>query len=161
VLASVFGYVARDVVAGTAMGVLAGTWLSIGLVTLTGKPGATSDPLGVLLLLAAVAMTIPATAAAAGRVVPALVLTTTALRFATTGLFQITAASTWKDVAGIVGLVLCGLAVYAAAAMAIEDARGETVLPLGRRGAGATSLGAPFAEQLGRLEHEAGVREQL
>jgi uncharacterized protein len=52
------------------MGVLSGTWLSIGLVTLTGKPGATSDPLGVLLLLAAVAMTIPGAAAAAGRSCP-------------------------------------------------------------------------------------------
>lgn len=106
-LASVFGYLARDVVAGTAMGVLAGTWLSIGLVTLTGKPGATSDPLGLLLLLAAVAMTVPVSAAAAGKLVPALVLATTALRFATTGLFQITAATTWKEVAGIAGQVLC------------------------------------------------------
>jgi succinate-acetate transporter protein len=160
-VSSVFGYLARDVVAGTAMGVLSGTWLSIGLVTLTGKPGATSDPLGVLLLLAAVAMTIPAAAAAAGKLVPALVLCTTALRFAATGLFQITAADAWEDVAGIIGLVLCGLAVYAAAAMAIEDARGETGLPLARRGAGAASVGGPFAEQLRRIEREAGVRGQL
>ena len=159
-LASVFGYLARDVVAGTAMGVLAGTWLSIGLVTLTGRPGATSDPLGLLLLLAAVAMTVPA-AAAAGKHVPALVLVTTALRFATTGLFQITASATWQDVAGVIGLVLCGLALYAAAAMAIEDARGHTILPLGRRGAGAASVGGPFADQLRRIEREAGVREQL
>lgn len=40
------------------MGVLAGTWLTIGLVQLTGAPGATSDALGLLLLIAAVAMTI-------------------------------------------------------------------------------------------------------
>jgi succinate-acetate transporter protein len=160
-VASVFGYLGRDVVAGTAMGVLAGTWLSIGLITLTGKPGTTSDPLGVLLLLASVAMTIPATAAASGKVVPAVVLATTALRFAATGLFQITAAGTWEDVAGIVGLVLCGLAVYAAAAMAIEDAGGQTVLPLGRRGAGATSVGGPFGDQLRGIEREAGVRGQL
>jgi hypothetical protein len=93
--------------------------------------------------------------------VPALVLATTALRFAATGLFQITAAGTWEDVAGIVGLVLCGLAVYAAAAMAIEDAGGRTVLPLGRRGAGATSVGGPFGDQLRGIEREAGVRGQL
>ena len=30
------------------MGILAGTWLSTGLVLLTGTPGATSDPLGLL-----------------------------------------------------------------------------------------------------------------
>ena len=36
-LTSVFGYLARDVVAGTAMGILSGTWLSIGLVLLTNR----------------------------------------------------------------------------------------------------------------------------
>jgi succinate-acetate transporter protein len=53
-VASVFGFLARDVVAGTGMGLLSGTWLSIGLVTLTGQPGATSDALGLFLLLAAI-----------------------------------------------------------------------------------------------------------
>src|SRR5436190_20583815 len=32
-IASIFGFLARDVVAGTGMGILAGTWLSISLVT--------------------------------------------------------------------------------------------------------------------------------
>jgi hypothetical protein len=59
-VASVFGFLARDVVAGTGMGLLAGTWLSIGLITLTGQPGATSDALGLFLLLAAIAMLVPA-----------------------------------------------------------------------------------------------------
>jgi succinate-acetate transporter protein len=40
---SVFGFLARDVVAGTGMGILAGTWLSVGLIRLTGEPGSTSD----------------------------------------------------------------------------------------------------------------------
>ncbi len=64
-LASVFGYLARDVVAGTGMGLLSGTWLSIGLVKLTSEPGATSDALGLFLLLAATAMLVPAAAAQA------------------------------------------------------------------------------------------------
>src|SRR4051812_44840355 len=38
-VSSVFGYLARDVVAGTAMGILAGTWLSVALVMLTSEPG--------------------------------------------------------------------------------------------------------------------------
>ena len=46
-VASVFGFLGRDVVAGTGMGVLAGTWLAIALVTLSAPaPGATSDALG-------------------------------------------------------------------------------------------------------------------
>jgi succinate-acetate transporter protein len=96
---SVFGYLARDVVAGTGMGVLAGAWLSIGLVMLTSPPGSVS--------------------------------------------------------------VLCALAVYAALAMALEDARRETILPLGRRAAGRTSVGGGLDDQLARLEREAAVREQL
>ena len=157
----VFGYLGRDVVAGTAMGVLAGTWLSIGLVRLTGQPGATSDPLGMLLLLASVAMLLPAAGAATGKLVPALVLTTTSVRFALTGLAEITAASGLKDAAGIVGLVLCVLAVYAAAAMLLEDARGRTLLPLGRHGDGAAAMQQALPDQLRGLEHEAGVRTQL
>jgi succinate-acetate transporter protein len=46
-VASIFGCLGRDVIAGTGMGVLAGTWLAIALVTLTAPaPGATSDALG-------------------------------------------------------------------------------------------------------------------
>jgi uncharacterized protein len=145
-VASVFGFLARDVVAGTGMGLLSGTWLSIGLVTLTGEPGATSDALGLFLLLAAIAMLVPASAAATGKLVAAAVLATTALRFATTGVHQLTDADGWKTTAGIVGLALCALAVYAALAMALEDASRRTVLPLGRRTG---------------IDGEPGVREQL
>ncbi len=41
-----FEFLARDVVAATGMGLLAGTWASVGLMKLTGMPGAVSDPLG-------------------------------------------------------------------------------------------------------------------
>ena len=159
-VAAVFGFLARDVVAGTGMGVLTGTWLSIGLIQLTGQ-GGTSDPLGLLLLLAAIAMLVPAAAALTGKVVPAAVLLTTAVRFATTGLYELTASGTWKASAGIVGLVLCALALYAALAMALEDAQRQTLLPLGRRRFGAESMTGTLDEQLERIEREAGVREQL
>jgi uncharacterized protein len=145
-VASVFGFLARDVVAGTGMGILCGTWLSIGLVTLTGEPGATSDALGLFLLLAAVAMLVPAAAAAPGKLVATAVLATTSLRFATIGLYQLTASDDWKATAGAVGLVLCALALYAALAMALEDALGRAVLPLGRRAA---------------IDGEPGIRDQL
>jgi uncharacterized protein len=160
-VASVFGFLARDVVAGTGMGLLSGTWLAIALVMLTGEPGSTSDALGLFLLLAAVALLVPAAASATGKLVAAAVLATTAVRFATTGLYEMTASETWKDGAGIVGLVLCALAVYTALAMALEDAERRTVLPLGRRKFGAESVAGNLDEQLERIEREAGVREQL
>jgi succinate-acetate transporter protein len=148
-LTSVFGYLARDVVAGTGMGLLAGIWLSIALVMLGAEPGATSDALGLFLLIAAVAMMVPATAAWTAKLVPAAVLTAAALRFATTGIYELTASASWQDVAGVVGLVPCAIGLYAALALALEDARGETVLPLGRRDPARGAM------------PEAGVRAQL
>jgi len=160
-VASIFGYLARDVVAGTGMGVLAGSWLSVGLVKLTTAPASTSDALGLFLLIAGIAMLVPAAVSAWGKLVPAAVLTTTAVRFAVTGLHELTASSGWETAAGLVGLALGVLALYAALAMALEDARRETVLPLFRRGAGRASVGGDLREQVQRIEREAGVREQL
>jgi succinate-acetate transporter protein len=160
-ITSVFGFLARDGAAATGMGILAGTWLSVALVILTGRPGATSDALGVLLLVAAVAMLVPASAALRGKLVPAAVLCTTSLRFLLTALYQLTASSTWADAAGIVGLFLGALAVYAAFALELEDSAHRTLLPVGRRGTGAQALTADLDGQLSSVAHEAGVRTQL
>jgi uncharacterized protein len=157
---SIFGYLARDVVAGTGMGILSGSWLTIGLITLTSPPGATSDALGLFLLLVGTAMLIPA-AAAFGKLVPMAVLSVTALRFGCTGVYELTASSSWEDIAGVVGLLLCGLALYAALAMALEDALRRTVLPVMRRRSGRKSMTGTLDEQLIGIEAEAGVREQL
>ena len=161
-VASVFGYLARDVVAGTGMGVLSGTWLAIALVTLTApQPGATSDALGLFLLLAGTAMLVPFAAATTGKLVPAAVLGTTAVRFAVTGLYQLTDASAWKHAAGIVGLLLLAVALYAALALALEDASGATVLPIARRGAGDDALTGGLDEQVAGIQNAPGVRRQL
>lgn len=160
-LASVFGFLARDVVAGTGMGILSATWLSIALVTVDAPPGSTSGALGLLLLFVGVALLVPASVATVGKLLPAAVLTLAAARFATTGVYQLDGSGTWKDVSAVIGLALCALAVYAALAMAWEDARRRTVLPVLRVGRGRESLDGNLADQLRQLESEAGVREQL
>jgi succinate-acetate transporter protein len=114
-----------------------------------------------LLLFSAAAMLVPASVAADAKLVVTVLLSTTALRFATTGVYQLTGSSTWQDICGIVGLALCAIALYTALAMALEDAHGRTILPLGRRGAGRTSLAGDAGDQLSGVEHEAGVRQQL
>jgi succinate-acetate transporter protein len=160
-LASVLGFLARDSLAGTAMGILAGTWAAVGLVLLTSPPGSTSDALGLFLLVAGTAMFLPATAAAASKLVPAMVLATTALRFLVTGVYQLTASSTWKTAAGLVGLLLAVVAMYAAWAFELEDATKKTVLPTLRRGKGAEALQRGLLDQVSEVDHEAGVRQQL
>lgn len=140
-VASVVGFLARDVVAATGMGVLAGTWGTIGLVTATSPPGSTSPGLGVLLVMAGVCMLVPASAAGA-KLVPPSVMTLAALRFGVTGAYELTGSAGWKAAAGWVGLLLGAVAVYAALALSLESTHGRTVLPLGRR-APAETAGEP------------------
>jgi uncharacterized protein len=160
-LASIVGFLARDGVAATGMGLLAGIWAAIGLVLWTSEPGSTSDALGLFLLAAMVGMWIPAAAAATGKLVPALVLSTAGLRFGLTGFYQLTASEAWEDAAGIVGLLLAALAAYAALAVVLEDVSKRTVLPLGRRGKGELAMNGTYAQQVAQLAKEPGVRQQL
>jgi succinate-acetate transporter protein len=160
-LTSILGYLQRDGIAGTGMGVLAGTWLGIGLVFVTSKPGSTSDALGMFLLASGSLMLIPAIGAFATKVVPALVLTGASLRFFTTGIYQLTGAKRWETTAGIVGLLLAALALYAAYASGLEDSMKKTVLPLGRRSRGKQAVEGSLFEQLQNVRKEPGVRQQL
>lgn len=160
-LAAVFGFLTRDPVAATGMGVLAASWLTTGLVKLLAPPGATSAALGVLLIFAGAALTIPALGASFGKLVPALVLFTASVRFVLSGIYQVTAEIPVQFAAGIVGLVLLGLALYAALALELEDVRHGTVLPVLRRGMGRIAIRGTSTEQFAGIEHEAGVREQL
>jgi succinate-acetate transporter protein len=160
-LASVFGFLARDVVAGTGMGILSAAWLSIALVTVDAPPHSTSGALGLLLIFAGVALLVPASVATVGKLLPTAVISTAAARFASTGIYQLDGSGTWKRVSAVIGLVLCALAVYAALAMAWEDARRRTVLPVLRIGRRRESLDGNLADQLRQLEREAGIREQL
>jgi uncharacterized protein len=132
-LASVMGFLARDPVAATGMGVLTGTWAVVGLTTLTTPPGATSEELGVFLVTAGICMLVPAVSAGS-KLVPAAVMGLAGVRFAVTGVHHLTASAQWKTAAGWVGLALAALAVYAALALELEASHRRTILPLGRRG---------------------------
>ncbi|WP_164704582.1 GPR1/FUN34/YaaH family transporter [Blastococcus litoris] len=132
-LASVMGFLARDPVAATGMGVLAGTWGVVGVTTLTSPPGATSEGLGVLLLTAGVCMLVPALSAGS-KLVPAAVMLLAGTRFAVTGVYELSSSAAWKTAAGSTGLLLGAVALYAALALELEGSHRRTVLPLGRRG---------------------------
>jgi succinate-acetate transporter protein len=144
--ASLLAFAARDGAAGTALGILAGTWLATGLTYLSSGADATSGALGLLLLASAAALACTAAGTATGKLVPALIFVLVALRFAGAGIHELGGGEFWQDAAGIVGLVVVALAGYTVAAAVLEDARGSTVLPLARRE---------------RVEQEPGVRAQL
>ncbi|MGY1828444.1 MULTISPECIES: GPR1/FUN34/YaaH family transporter [unclassified Blastococcus] len=160
-LASVFGFLSRDPVAATGMGILSGTWAVAGFTTLTSPPGSVSSGLGVLLLVAGLGMFTPAAVAMGSKVVPAAVMALAGTRFVVTGVYEMTGSQAWKTGAGWIGVALAVLALYAALALELEGAQEKTVLPLGRRGPGRTVMAGegPLAPE--ELIEEAGVRPQL
>ncbi|UDY24985.1 hypothetical protein [Nocardioides sp. Kera G14] len=147
-VACLMGFLSRDPVAATGMGLLSGTWGGVCLATLTSAPGALSDGLGVLVICAGIALLVPA-AAATAKLVPAAVITLSAVRFILTGIAEIDGGRGWMQTAAWVGLVLAIVSLYAALALELEGSRSRTVLPLGRSGAALD------------VSEEPGVRSQL
>lgn len=157
----VFALLTRDEGAASAMAVLSGTWLATALVTLHGAAGSRSAGLGLLLIAAAGALLVPAAVAAPTKPLIGLVVAVTAARFAITGGYQLGAGSSWQTVAGVVGLVVTGVAWYAAAAFALEAGQRRQVLPTLRRSGHAGPSPEESGDPIGPVTHDAGVRSQL
>jgi len=157
-LASVFSYLARDGAAGTCTGILSTTWLAMGLLHLS-DPGRTSGALGLLLLAAAGVLGLSALAVAGGKLLPGTVFMLSAVRFALAGIYELSSNGSWQNAAGVVGLVVCGLAAYSALAFELEGQQRRTVLPTFRRARGERSLSGDWGEQLDGVVHEPGVRQ--
>ncbi|MCV7154398.1 hypothetical protein [Mycolicibacterium pyrenivorans] len=131
VVAAAFGFASGNTTVGTAMGLLAGTWAAVAVTTMVAGSVQPSDPLGVLLLCSGAAMLVPALAGS-GPPIASVVMVTTSVRFAVTGIAEIVGSETWMTAAGIVGLVLAVVSFYAAVAMeAVSTGRAE--LPLAGR----------------------------
>lgn len=156
-----FGFLARDAVAATSMGILSATWLCVGLSLLLSSPGSHDHALSLLLFTASTAILFSANTAAQTKLVPAFVLALTAARFALTGVFEWGEGSVWGHVAGWTGVALAAAALYAALSLELEDTKHRTVLPTLRHGAGKRVLRANLDEQVQDVAAEAGVRGQL
>jgi succinate-acetate transporter protein len=158
-LASVFAYLARDGAAGAAIGVLATTWAGIGVVHLVSTPGSRSGALGLLLLAAGGLLALSACAVVVAKPLAGMVFLLASVRFVLVGIYQLGATITWRHVAGIVGLVVLGLAAYCVLAFELEGQQRKPVLPTFRRGRGAVAISEGAAAQLDGVGHEAGVRQ--
>lgn len=82
-------------------------------------------------------------------------------RFATTGLYEVTASTSPQTASGVLGCVIAAIALYGGLALSLEDSQGKPILPIGRRGAARRAFEGDLGEQVGPLESEAGVRKQL
>ena len=160
-IACLYGFLCRDVVASTGLGVLGGTWATLGVSLLTSPSGTTDPGLGIMLVVAAGALLVPATAALTSKVVATLVLVLAAARFAITGGYELTGAAVWQYASGVCGIVVAGVAVYAALAAEVDSATRRSLLPMLRPAHGQRAISGRLPEQVETLGREAGVREQL
>lgn len=158
-IACVFSYLARDAAMGATLGVLATTWLGLGLIHIARPDSRISGAMGLLLLIAGACIALSALAVGQAKPLPALVVLVAALRFELSGIYQLTATNSWQHAAGIVGLVTTGLAAYCLLAFELEGQSHEPVLPTFRRGRGAFALNRNARAQIEQVEHEPGVRQ--
>jgi hypothetical protein len=166
-IACVFGFLSRDPVAGTGMGMLAVGWGSIALAAMTTNLSLPTPGEAVILYTLAGVMLVPV-AASFGKPVAGLVMLLTATRFgvtATAGLassYHWSGATGWTDAAGWVGIALAAVGLYAAFAFELEGVAHKAVLPVPRMGSAKTDdAHVDLDEQAPNLVREAGVRQQL
>lgn len=160
-VAMVFGFLARDAVVASGFGVQSASWLTIGLLLLVTPAGSRSETLAFLLFFASAALISAVAVAAHSKLVPALVLSLTCVRWTLTGVYEHTGSRTVLTAGGWEGLVLAALAVYTAVATDIESTRHRTVLPLGRFSSGRTAITGGARLQTAGIENEPGVRSEL
>ena len=160
-ISGVLAYVARDTAGGTAITLLACTWLGLGLVLLESSPGQTSEAVGTFTIAIAVAIAIFAVLSFGGKVLLGVAMSVAAPRYLLLGLYELTGDTALQTASGIAGLVVVGIATYGGVALMIEDTAQRTIWPIARRGVSKMSLEGGIDEQLERLGNEPGVRAQL
>jgi uncharacterized protein len=159
-LGTILCFLIRDVVMATGFGLLTASWAATSTLLTSGQPGARNQVLGVLAIAAAVALLVPASGATWSKPAGATVMLVAALRFALTGAYQLGASNSWQTASAIIGVVLVGTALYAAAAFLLEDARHHRVLPVSRRSTSRYAMSGELGHQLDTLPAEAGVRQE-
>ena len=160
-LGAVFAFLARDSGAGTALAVFGGSWVSTGTSLLLAPDGSRSAVTCAYDLALVAVLAVMALAARQGKPVLTVLLTLASVRFGASGLYESTGAAPAQQLAGLVGLIIVTFSLYGGLALPLEDGRGQTVLPLGRRGRARSALEDGLGAQLRGLDSEAGVRRQL
>ncbi|WP_373295689.1 hypothetical protein [Nocardiopsis kunsanensis] len=127
---------------------------------MTTEPGAQSTVLGLLLIVAGTAVLVPIVGALQ-KVMVAIVMIGSGLRFSLTGLSEMTSSPVAGTAAGAAGLVLAFLALYTALALELEDSKGYSVLPLFRHGDASLATRHDIGDQTKGSARETGVRAEL
>ena len=154
-LATIFSYRARDGAAGAATGVLATSWLALGLSHVTAGTARTVAVLGLLLVAAGGVLSLSSISVGVGKPLLGTVFMLAALRFGLDGVYELSGTAFWQDIAGVIGLVVCAVAAYCVLAFELEGQQRRTVLPTLRRGRAELAVSG----QMDGVVREAGVRQ--
>jgi succinate-acetate transporter protein len=157
-VAVVFAFLARDTLGATTLGLFATSWLALGWLSL-GPPGR-STATGVYLFGFAAVAALLAVMSTRAKPFFSVLLGFAAARMVLVGAYNVGAPHQLDVIGGAVALPLVLLALYGGVALGLEDAQQRELLPLFRRG-NAREAFSGFEAQLGRLEREPGVRQQL
>jgi uncharacterized protein len=160
-LSSVLAFLSRETLGATIMALISFSWLANGLIDLTTPPTSTNATQGLLALALAAILLLVAGGALLGKPLLGVVIALASARFATTGLYELTASTALQTASGVLGCVIAAIALYGGLALGLEDLQGKAVLPIGRRGAARRAFEGDLGEQVGPVESEAGVRKQL
>jgi uncharacterized protein len=158
-LACVLSYLVGDGAVGATVGVLATTWLAIGLLHLSRGGVQRDGALGLLVLAAGAAVGISAITICLTNPLAGTIFALAALRFVLDGVYQLGGAPGWQDVASIAGLAVSGLVLYAVPAFELEGQCRRAMLPTLRRARRKTGVLCDAGAQLSGVAREAGVRE--
>jgi succinate-acetate transporter protein len=120
-LATILLFVDGERGQATGLGLAGGGWAVVGVVLITSPPGSHSAALGVFLLAVAFELALVVVLSRGIPMAGEAVLSALALRFAATGVFQVTGSHGWKHVAGAFGLALALVAVVDASLLLRND----------------------------------------
>ena len=160
-VAAVFAFLARETLGATAIALISASWLANALVSYTLPPGTPTATMGLFQLSLAVVLLLLGAVGISGKPLLAAVILVASIRYGLDGVYELTGVAPLEIASGVLGLVVFLFALYGGLALGLEDVKHRTVLPFGRRGEARDAIEGDLADQIGPIEHEAGVRKQL
>ncbi len=105
-LSSVLAFLSRETLGATIMALISASWLANGLIDLTTPPTSTNATQGLLALALAAILLLVGAGAVFGKPLLGLVIALASARFATTGLYELTAATALQSISGVLGCLI-------------------------------------------------------
>ena len=159
-IACVMAFLSRDTGAATAMGIFAAAWVVQGVQLLAFGSGV-SFTTAALLLMLAICLGMLVVVTARGKPLVSVLLGFAVLRSVAAGVAELGAGKPCSAAAAGLGFAVAVCAFYCGFAFLLEDVQGSLHMLTGRAGDARAAMTGSLGVQMGHVEHEAGVRQQL